>query len=269
MRIPVALAASALIAALAAGPAHAATSTGCADGSFTVIAPSGKKITQRGDQLKPADLRGRVQVRGTYVGFDVDPANLAVYDYTMTGAASPLDITGGVRTPVFASKVPQLPGPLTDDLRVDARDGTLALVRQGRSGEKKVTMKIQAKDCAQGGIFQMEPEIEPAQNVTVTHTLAPGMFFFKNPYANGKINFGNGTMFRGKDSPQVATLMLQTEAQSVWSVASGGRLGGVLGEDAVEIGAGATPCVEDCQAQNQIHGALPVYDPAYAETSAG
>jgi hypothetical protein len=115
----------------------------------------------------------------------------------------------------------------------------------------------------------MEPEIEPAQNVTVTHTLAPGMFFFKNPYANGKINIGNGTMFRGKDSPQVATLMLQTEAQSVWSVASGGRLGGVLGEDAVELGAGPTLCVEDCQAQNQIHGTLPVYDPAYAETSAG
>jgi len=269
LRIPFALAASALIAALAAAPAHAATSTGCEGGSFTVIASSGKTITQRGDQLKAADLRGRVRVRGRYVGFDVDPANLAVYDYAMTGAASPMDITGAVRTAVFASKVPQLPATLTDDLRVDARDGVLTLIRQGRSGEKKVTMKIQAKDCAQGGIFQMEPETEPAQNVTVTHTLAPGMFFFKNPYANNKVNLGNATMFRAKDSPQLATLLLQTETQSVWSVASGGRLGGVLGEDAVEISAGATACVQDCQAQNQIHGTLPVYDPAYAETSAG
>ena len=268
MRLPVALAASALIAALAAAPAQAATSTGCEGGSFTVVAPSGKTITQRGDQLKAADLRGRVQVRGKYVTFDIDPANLAVYDYTMTGAASPLDITGGVRTPVFAAKVPQLPAALSDDLRVDARDGTLALVRQGRAGEKKITMKIQAKDCAQGGIFQMEPEIEPAQNVTVTHTLAPGMSFFKNPYVNNKVNFGNGTMFRGKDSPQVATLLLQTQTQSVWSVASGGRLGGVLGEDAVELSAGATACVQDCQAQNQIQGTLPVNDPAYSDTSA-
>jgi hypothetical protein len=115
----------------------------------------------------------------------------------------------------------------------------------------------------------MEPEIEPAQNVTVTHTLAAGMSFFKNPYVNNKVNFGNGTMFRGKDSPQVATLVLQTQTQSVWSVAPGGRLGGVLGEDAVELSAGATACVKDCQAQNQIQGTLPVNDPAYSETSAG
>jgi pantetheine-phosphate adenylyltransferase len=63
LRIRVALAASALTAALAAAPAQAATSAGCDGGSFTVIAPSGKTITQRGDQLKPADLRGRVEVR--------------------------------------------------------------------------------------------------------------------------------------------------------------------------------------------------------------
>ena len=41
-------------------------------------------------------------------------------------------------------------------------------------------------------------------------------------------------------------------------MASGGRLGGVLGEDAVELSAGATSCASQCQAQNRIQGSLPV-----------
>jgi hypothetical protein len=41
-------------------------------------------------------------------------------------------------------------------------------------------------------------------------------------------------------------------------VTSGGRLGGVLGEDAVELSQGATNCTSQCQAQNQIKGSLPV-----------
>ena len=41
---------------------------------------------------------------------------------------------------------------------------------------------------------------------------------------------------------------------SVWSVASGGRMGQVMGEDAVEVSPGATDCVQDCQAQNRIRG---------------
>jgi hypothetical protein len=41
---------------------------------------------------------------------------------------------------------------------------------------------------------------------------------------------------------------------SQWRVASGGRMGQVMGEDAVEVSPGATDCVQDCQAQNQIRG---------------
>ena len=107
----------------------------------------------------------------------------------------------------------------------------------------------------------MEPEAPSA--VTITHTLAPGISYFVNPYT-GKVNFGNGTRFRGKDSPQVATRLSQTDTQTTWSVASGGRMGGVFGEDAVELSAGATNCVEDCQAQNRIRGSLPVTDPAFS-----
>ena len=114
-------------------------------------------------------------------------------------------------------------------------------------------MKIQAKDCAQGGIFQMEPD----QQTVVTQRLASGIFYFTNPYT-GKINFGNGSDVRGKDSPQVATKLAQYGDGSVWQIEAGGRLGMVLGEDAVELSAGASQCVQQCQAQDRVQGTLPV-----------
>jgi hypothetical protein len=242
---------------LPAAGAGAATSTACQGGAFTVTLPGGATVRNTGVRVGAGALTGLLKVRGRYVSFDVSPSDLAVYDYAMTGAASPDDITGGAPTPVFASKVPALDAPLTGDLDVRADDkGGLELRRGGT-----VKMKIQAKDCAQGGIFQMEPEA--GRPVTITHTLAPGMFYFKNPFTQ-KINFGNATMFRGKDSPQVATRLSQTDTQTVWSVASGGRMGGVLGEDAVELSAGASACTQDCQAQNRVQGSLPVTDPAYS-----
>jgi len=61
-----------------------------------------------------------------------------------------------------------------------------------------------------------------------------------------------------KDSPQVATNTFQGSKVSKWLVQSGGRMGGVLGEDAVEFGTGATNCTSHCQAQNQIGDSLPV-----------
>jgi hypothetical protein len=244
-------------AALPAAAASAATSSACRGGAFSVTLPSGAVVRNGGTKVPATALTGNLRVRGRYVSFDVVPSNLAVLDYTMTGVAGPEDMTGGVPTPVFASKAASLPASLSGELEVSADDKGGLELRRG-SGTK---MKIQAKDCAQGGIFQMEPEA--AQPVTITHTLAPGMFYFTNPFT-GKVNFGNGTAFRGKDSPQVAIRLSQTETETVWSVAPGGRLGGVLGEDAVELSAGASACVQDCQAQNRIRGSLPVTDPAFS-----
>ena len=68
---------------------------------------------------------------------------------------------------------------------------------------------------------------------------------------------GYHRMLLGKDSPQVATKTYQDGKVTKWSVASGGRLGGVLGEDATELGAGASNCTSKCQAQNQIKGSIP------------
>jgi len=41
---------------------------------------------------------------------------------------------------------------------------------------------------------------------------------------------------------------------SRWDVASGGRMGQVMGEDAVEVAPPATVCVQNCQAQNRVRG---------------
>ena len=39
-----------------------------------------------------------------------------------------------------------------------------------------------------------------------------------------------------------------------WDVASGGRMGFVTGEDAVEVAPPPTVCIQDCQAQNRVRG---------------
>jgi hypothetical protein len=203
---------------------------------------------------------GPVVVTGRDVGFRIDPTTLGVYDYTLTGAASPERM---VTTPtvVFASKVPvltpaQRAGVRIEDLRL--RDDTLVVTFSTAAGK----LKVQAKDAPQGGVFQMEQEF--GAPVEFVHTLGTGLFYFVNEFT-GKVNLGNGVaadathqMLLGKDSPQVATRLGQTATVSRWSVASGGRMGGVLGEDAIELSAGATNCTTDCQARNRIQGSLPV-----------
>jgi len=216
---------------------------------------SGREIRLQG--ITPA---GRITVRGVHVTFAIDPATLGVYDYALTGAADPQRMVTAP-TVVFASKVPvltpaQLAGVRLTELRL--RDGVLVVEFASAAGK----FKIQAKDAPQGGIFQMEQEF--AGPVTFVHTLGPTLFYFVNPFTS-KINFGDGVpgdsthqMLLGKDSPQVATKTYQDGRTTRWTVQPGGRLGGVLGEDAIELSAGATNCTSGCQAQNRIQGSLPV-----------
>ncbi|PTL76011.1 hypothetical protein [Vitiosangium sp. GDMCC 1.1324] len=244
--------------------AQAATSAACTNGGFTITLPSGQVLSAKsGYKISRSALptNSLVRVRGRYIEFDLNVSTFAVYNYTLTGASNPLDITGGVRTVLFTRKEPNLGGQKVDagDFEVTLSAPDLEFRRQGSA----LKMKIQAKDCAQGGIFQMEPETNSGADVVITHTLAsPGIFYFTNPYT-GKVNFGNSDLIRGKDSPQVAAKLSQNEFETVWSVASGGRMGGVLGEDAIESSPPATACVQDCQAQNRIHGSVPVLDPVY------
>ncbi len=263
--------ATALLAALAATvaiatPAEAKTpDTG--DYAVTVNGTTYNPAPGRDVKLANVAVTDRIVVSGVHNRFAIDPSTLGAYDYTLTGAP---DAGRMVTQPtvVFASKVPtltaaQLAGARLTSLEV--KDASIVAVLGTAAG----SLKIQAKDAPQGGIFQMESEF--GSPVEFVHTLGAGLFYFKNPYT-GKINFGDGTsavspsqdpvgyhqMLLGKDSPQVATKTFQGGTVTKWLVESGGRLGGVLGEDAIELSQGATNCTSQCQAQNQVQGSLPV-----------
>ncbi len=273
----VALTTAALLAPAAGAHAKGGDDTGSDDhgGGGTATAAAGNyAVTVNGTTYDPAPgkdvrvrdltVRGPVLVSGTHTAFTIDPTTLGVSNYTLTGAPSPERM---VTTPtvVFAARTPvlttaQLRSPVLRQLEV--RDGTLVAIFATAGGK----LKIQAKDAPQGGIFQMEPEF--AGPVELVHILGPGLFYFVNGYT-GKINFGDGVdavasgpgahqMLLGKDSPQVATKLFQDGRTTRWSVAPGGRLGGVLGEDAIELSQGASSCTSQCQAQNRIRGSVPV-----------
>lgn len=110
----------------------------------------------------------------------------------------------------------------TDRLRNDK--GDLGFIRTNGV----VTVKIQAKDCAQGGVFQMEIERDDAPGTRFRHVLAPETFYYDNPnfrdregdvvtFSNSvretqditiapSINFGSDTsaLLVRRDSPQAA-----------------------------------------------------------------
>ena len=154
-------------------------------------------------------------------------------------------------------------------------------------------MKIQAKDCANGGMFQMEPERGDGTATRITHTLGAGRLLLRQP----ELPRPRGRRVPYKDTTATVTARdqhrLRPRAQvrrprqpagrdaraaglreqipaprrpggvqnvdhcggvSVWDVASGGRMGGVIGEDAIEVAPPATTCTQECQAQNQVAG---------------
>jgi hypothetical protein len=293
-----------------APPAQAASSKGCVDGGYELVnratgAVVASARTGEVDRtVTAASLGSDFLVRGRYNEFRVRAADFALFDYAFTGAANELDITGGRRTPVFASKVPNHRGlTLTSGVAVELDEEDLVISRTGPG----LSMKIQAKDCAQGGIFQMEPERGDGTRTRIVHTLATAAgglqpFYFDNPnfrarvgqflgsgctsvvtgppgqfcvQVSTRVNIANDVSprFVARDSAQVAERVPQPECNtavpvtpsvrhcggvSIWDVASGGRMGFVTGEDAVEVANPPTDCVQNCQAQNQVRGRLAV-----------
>ena len=276
----------------------AASSEGCEGGGFSIALRDGTAISGEFDANVPAsNLGSSFLVKGKYVEFEVVASTFGIRNYTFTGAPNALDITGGVRTPVFAEKTPDHRGlTLTSAVGVELGEGDLVIERTGPG----LSMKIQAKDCANGGLFQMEPERGDGTATDITHVLATAsaadgtnltVFYFDNPNfraregdvvpykdttatVTARVNFANdfSPKFVGRDSPQVATRIAQgcpNEIQkrdgttvivdhcggvSVWRVASGGRMGAVFGEDAIEVAPPATACTSNCQAQNRVRG---------------
>jgi hypothetical protein len=273
---------------MTAPTAFAADSSGCEGGGFTVLGKRGAQTAS----VAPGAVTSVFRVQGRYVQFDVDAATFGVLNYALTGAANKEDITGGRATPVFDSKMPDHRGlVLNGAVGVElSSSADIALTRSGPG----LTMKIQAKDCATGGVFQMEVERSDETKTVFTHQLAQSAFYYDNrnfrnregdvvPFkettltVSPRINFGNdySPKFVGRDSPQFADRIpapqcvnnIATRSGGVarvqhcggvsqWAVASGGRMGQVMGED--EVAPPATACTHKCQAQNRTRGGATV-----------
>jgi hypothetical protein len=192
--------------AFMAGNAEAASSRDCEGGGWV--------LTQQGNTML---------IRGRHIQFDVDLGTMAVLNWTLTGAANPGRLVDHP-TVIFAEKTPLHGAVLTQTERLINFRGVLVFTRTNGP----VSVKIQARDCAQGGIFQMEIENANAPSTRVRHVLAPETFYFDNPnfrdregdvvtFRNGagetqdititpRINFASDTseLLVGRDSPQAA-----------------------------------------------------------------
>ena len=272
--------------------AQAAKSDGCPGGGYVVtgftngaqLGTSGLKTTAQASVIQP-----KLTVTGRYNSFEIDSASFGIRNYAFTGAPNAEDMTGGRRTVVWQEKTPDHRGlVLSGAMTVEIDGDSISFARTG-SG---LTMKIQAKDCAAGGIFQMEVERGDGTATRITHVLAPGVFYYDNPNFRARegdvvpfkdttvtvtprVNIGTDAAPRlvARDSAQVATRVNEpTCANSIatrtggvnvvrhcgmlsrWDVSSGGRMGFVTGEDATEVAPPPTVCTHKCQAQNQVRG---------------
>lgn len=267
----------------------AAASEGCEGGGYTIILANGMRIGPGDTTVPAASLGTSFLVRGRYTAFTVVSNSFAVRNQLFTGAPNALDITGGRRTIVFSSKTPNHRGlVLSGPMQVSIAEEGLEISRESSA----LSMKIQAKDCAQGGIFQMEPERGDNGRTTITHVLAPGVFYFDNPnfraregdtvpfkdttvVVSDRINIANdfSRKFVLRDSSQSADRIDEPRCRNLiptrtgdladvlhcggisrWTVASGGRMGFVTGEDAIEVAPPTPDCTRQCRNQTQVRG---------------
>jgi hypothetical protein len=290
-----------------ASPAQAASSKACEGAGYQLVNAATGAVVANGrtrDRVRTtipaASLGDRFIVRGVHQQFVVRAGDFAVFDHLFTGAPNRERMVTAP-TVVWESKVPDHRGlTLSSAITVQFDREAIQLGRTGGG----LSMKIQSKDCAQGGIFQMEPERGDGTRTRIVHTLGGQSFYFDNPnfrarigqflgsactsvqtgppgqfcvQVTARVNIANDSPgardLVARDSAQVATRVDQPACravdpalppiphcgrQSVWDVASGGRMGFVTGEDAVEVANPSTTCTQDCQAQNQVRGRLAV-----------
>ncbi len=149
---------------------------GRADAASSRFCEGGRWVTsQQGDTLF---------VRGTHVQFDVDLRTGGVRNWTLTGAPN---VGRLVERPtvIFSEKTPLHGAVLTRTDRLRNDKGDLVLIRT--TGDGSVEVKIQAKDCAQGGVFQMEVERADNTATVFTHVLADNVFYFDNPNVRDRL----------------------------------------------------------------------------------
>jgi len=223
--------------------AFAASSASCDGGGFSLLGLSGDQKTVVG----ASSVGSTFVVKGRYMEFTVESSTFGIRDWKLTGAPNPRDITGGKLTPVFASKIADHRGlSLTSDVAVEISRQKLVIKRAGFG----LSMKIQASDCGNGGVFRVEPARADGTATVFTHVLADGVFYFDNPnvrillglnipcsgilpdgtpvFCEGanpdgtvtvtpRINFANDVSdkFVGRDSPQAATRIVTDCTNSI------------------------------------------------------
>lgn len=228
-------------------------------GSSTFNTPRQRDIRD----VIPASALGAnpvMTVTGQFVTFTVDLNTFTVTNYTLVGNTRPTSLTR-TNTVIFTSKAPVVGNSrLTGDLAISLnRQRDMVIERGG----PEFDMKIQAKDCTQGGIFQLEPE--PAANEI--NLLADGFRYCYQAGTDTPRFFTNGSIL-GYDSPQAANVVdgfsagangntgiTNTRAVN-WRVQAGGRIGGVIGEDAEEALALEVPAAQAACPHRSTEGGL-------------
>ncbi|MDQ1591698.1 MAG: hypothetical protein QOG71_2325 [Pyrinomonadaceae bacterium] len=210
-------------------------------GAFTVRLSDGRVFSGATKTIVAVGAGITAQVSGKFVNYTVDLDTFRVTNYTLQS-----DITANQPAVIFTRKEPLHGKILTSGLSIELSSEQGVLQRSG-GGQ---SMKIQSKDCSEGGIFQMEPE--PAAEVV--HEL--GQLFVYCVDSLGRVLIISGSNpFVGRESPELATRTFPAGNAIVgtkvsrWQIQSGGRMGMVTGEDAVEpltapcstSGAGPTP----------------------------
>jgi hypothetical protein len=232
LTLALAMLAAIIFAAVMVGstPERAQAAKGGTCERFTVTTGGRTFTVDQKRTLQPNQVGQTIEVSGTYIRFTVESNTFTVRNYTHTGVDSPRadkNLPIDAPTVIFTSKVPNHNDNLNGPLSLEISQESLVLERSGARQD----MKIQAKDCQQGGLFQMEPE----PGITETNTLGPDFHYTQQPPGEERLCFTNGR-FSGYDSPELATLLSNTASTAVWDVQAGGRIGMVIGEDAVEGG---------------------------------
>ena len=211
-------------------------------------------------ERRDADVAGPRHRAATSASGSTRPPS-GVYDYRLTGAADPERMVTAP-TVVFASKVPvltpaQLAGVRISDLRL--RDDTLVVTFSTAAG----TLKVQAKDAAQGGIFQMEQEF--GAPVEFVHTLGAGSSTSstsspgRSTSATAWTRDATPPDAAGQGQPAGGDQDSSRPPRSPdgrWPPAAGWAASWARTRSSCRPG--ATNCTSDCQAQNRIQGSLPV-----------
>jgi hypothetical protein len=204
------LASTLMAISLISAPAHAGKT--CSAFSVTI----GTHLFS-GDQtiLVPASMvNNRIaHVKGQFADFFVNMNTFRVMNYSLNG------------TKVFNSKTPTVPGLLSSPLLLKLNNEQLVLQRSGSRQDQN--LKVQAKDCDNGGTFQLESGSAGQQ----MNKLASTINYCLLDSVSGRLFFTNGPLL-GYDSPQLAKDLTWSSSESSWAVNARGRIGMVTGEDA-------------------------------------